>query len=418
MTAVIRFENVSKVYHIGEHELALRHALPRLARALVRRRGTNEQNLLWALRDVSFEVGKGEALGIIGPNGAGKTTILKLLSRITQPTRGRIDVAGRASALIELGAGFHPDLTGRENIYLNAAILGLSQKETERRFDSIVAFSGLEPFVDTPVKRYSSGMYVRLGFAVAAHVEPDVLLVDEVLAVGDAQFRVRCAERMRTLRENGTTVVFISHNMHMVRSMCDRALLLSEGQVCAAGNPAAVISEYEKLSACEAGSEPRDTAQRPAFDNGFGLLRLVEVLPCDPTAEGVLASDRDAQVRIHYSAPVGHAFGRIYVKLVRADGTICSSVHAGIEASAGSDLQRLVGDGVISILYRPLQLAGGVYSVTAEITDVTNCLVIASGQSAPFRVYGPDATVAEGVYVPSVQWAMQPAGSSEPQGIG
>jgi lipopolysaccharide transport system ATP-binding protein len=419
MSAVIRFDNVSKVYQLGESRHSLREALAGLRRGLGSRRSGGADSVLWALRDVSFEVVRGEALGIIGPNGAGKTTILKLLSRITQPTSGRIDVSGRVSALIELGAGFHPDLSGRENIYLNAAILGLPQKETARRFDSIVAFSGLERFVDTPVKRYSSGMYVRLGFSVAAHVEPDVLLVDEVLAVGDAQFRQRCAERMRRLRQNGTTIVFISHNMHMVRTMCDRALLLSEGRVCAAGDPAAVISEYEKLLVFDTSAEPQDAARRPAVHAGAGLLlRAVEVLPVDPGVNGALASDRAAQIRIHYSAPARQPIGRVYVEIAREDGTVCSLVHSGMDASAGPDLQHLVGDGVISVLYQPLQLAGGTYSITVGITDVSDSLVVASVQSAPFRVSGLDATVAQGVYVPSIQWAVQLAGSGGPQAVG
>ena len=219
----IDFEGVSKKYRLGAQG-TLRGTVAALVGR--NREGGEQKRTLWALRDVSFRLSPGESLGLIGPNGSGKTTTLKLLSGITLPAKGRIAVQGRTSALIELGAGFHPELTGLENIYLNGAILGLKRREIARRLEAIIDFSGLKRFIDTPVKRYSSGMYVRLGFAVAAHVEPDVLLVDEVLAVGDASFRHRCIQHMHKLRKNGTTVLFVSHNMHLVREMCDQVLLL------------------------------------------------------------------------------------------------------------------------------------------------------------------------------------------------
>jgi ABC-type polysaccharide/polyol phosphate transport system ATPase subunit len=219
----IQFEQVSKRYRIGRKLPSLREALGGLWKS-------KEEEAHWAVKDVGFEVQPGEALGIIGPNGAGKTTILKLLSKITLPTSGQIRVNGRLSALIELGAGFHGDLTGRENVYLNGAILGLRKSDIRARFDQIVEFAGIGQYLDTPVKRYSSGMYARLGFAIAAHVDPDVLLVDEVLAVGDYAFQQKCYARMDELRAKGTSLVFVTHNMDAIRRVCDRGLVMYRGE--------------------------------------------------------------------------------------------------------------------------------------------------------------------------------------------
>lgn len=234
--SVIKFENVSKGYRIGSGRSSLRDVMARVPRRLFGRNNSQTQAAteLWALKDASFEVRQGEAIGLIGPNGAGKSTTLKLIAGITQPTTGQIEVTGRISSLIELGAGFHPDLTGRENVYLNGTILGLSRKEIDRKFDRIVAFAELEKFIDTPVKRYSSGMYARLGFAVAIHAEPEILLVDEVLAVGDYAFQTKCLNRMTDIRKQGTTLLFVSHNLQAVAEVCERVLLLSSGrmQVC------------------------------------------------------------------------------------------------------------------------------------------------------------------------------------------
>ena len=243
MTA-IQFDRVSKAYRLGSAHLNLRGAVAGLGNRLFGRSQAEDDQTLWALHEVSFEVERGKALALVGPNGAGKTTTLKLLSRIARPTSGRIKVNGRLSAFIELGAGFHPDLSGRENIYLNGSILGLSKKEIDAKLDRIVAFSGLERFLDTPVKRYSSGMYVRLGFAVAVHVEPEVLLVDEVLAVGDMAFQRKCLDKIEEIRSKGTTIVFVSHNMRAVESLCDRAVWLDEGRIRSIGDTLSVVAAY------------------------------------------------------------------------------------------------------------------------------------------------------------------------------
>ena len=202
----------------------------------------------WALRDVSFQVGRGETLGIIGDNGAGKSTLLKLLSGVTSPTSGRITVRGRMSALIEVGSGFHPELTGRENVYLSGSILGMRRREITQKLERIIDFAGVRRFIDTPVKRYSSGMYLRLGFSIAAHLEPDILLLDEVLAVGDVEFQAKCLERINELHSHGRTIVFISHDLSTVEHLCRRVLLLSQGRILADGPPRDVIETYRNLT--------------------------------------------------------------------------------------------------------------------------------------------------------------------------
>jgi len=229
----VECDRVWKKFKKGEIHDSLRDLLPAMVGVLFSRNHRNElhEGEFWALKDVSFQVRRGEAVGIIGPNGAGKSTILKLLSGILEPTLGKVQVKGRLSALIEVGAGFHPDLTGRENIYLNGAILGMRKSETDRKLDEIIAFSGLEDFIDTPVKRYSSGMYARLGFSVAAHVDPEVLLVDEVLSVGDFAFQGKCMRKMKETMSKGATVVYISHNVNSVVELCPRTILLTLGTV-------------------------------------------------------------------------------------------------------------------------------------------------------------------------------------------
>ena len=249
MTPIVKAENLSKVYQIGTRTAGyatLRESLTNAVRApfaTLRRRMERTEDV-WALRDVSFSVMPGEVLGIIGQNGAGKSTLLKILSRITEPTSGRAELYGRAGSLLEVGTGFHPELTGRENIFLNGAILGMTRPEIQRKFDEIVAFAELEKFLDTPVKRYSSGMYMRLAFSVAAHLDPEILVVDEVLAVGDAAFQKKCLGRMRDISTEGRTVLFVSHNMAAIRSLCQRGILLAAGSKVFEGTAAECVDRY------------------------------------------------------------------------------------------------------------------------------------------------------------------------------
>jgi ABC-type polysaccharide/polyol phosphate transport system ATPase subunit len=228
---------------------------------------------MWALQDVSFQVGEGEVVGIIGRNGAGKSTLLKILSRITTPSAGYADVGGRVGALLEVGTGFHPELTGRENIYLNGAILGMGRKSIERKMDQIVEFSGVERFLETPVKRYSSGMYLRLAFAVAAHMDSDVLLVDEVLAVGDASFQKKCLGQMESVASGGRTILFVSHNMGAVRALCQRGIFLDEGRVAYAGDLSDCVQRYFRAIGAISEAPDRRTASGPAR-TGFGQVRI------------------------------------------------------------------------------------------------------------------------------------------------
>ena len=221
---------------------------------------TPSYEVFWALRDVSLEIGHGETAGLVGPNGSGKSTLLKLVAGIIRPTTGRIETYGRIASLLELGAGFHPDLTGRENVYLNASILGLTRKETDRYFDDIVAFAELEPFIDTQVRHYSSGMYIRLGFAVAIHVDPQILIVDEVLAVGDETFQRKCLDRISAFQREGRTIVFVTHSLAMVADICNRAYLLYRGDLAAQGDPDDVIKAYRQRLGEEVPSDAADAA--------------------------------------------------------------------------------------------------------------------------------------------------------------
>ncbi|PWR70707.1 ABC transporter ATP-binding protein [Methanospirillum lacunae] len=261
---VIQIKNLSKQYRLGviSHGLLSKDLQSKWARFLGRddpntkvnsellgfKTGSNEQ--FWALKDISFEVRKGDILGIIGRNGAGKSTLLKILSRVTAPTSGKINVKGRIASLLEVGTGFHPELTGRENIFLNGAILGMTKNEINSKFDEIVSFSGVDKFIDTPVKRYSSGMYVRLAFAVAAHMEPEILVVDEVLAVGDADFQKKCLGKMQEISKGGRTVLFVSHNMPMISSLCNECILLDSGKIKLIGHTSDVIASYQMGNNC------------------------------------------------------------------------------------------------------------------------------------------------------------------------
>lgn len=251
---VVQVENLGKRYKLGEqnHQSSLKSAMGEGIRSLRRtltgrsrrRKPASQSDEFWALQDVSFEIRQGDRVGIVGRNGAGKSTLLKILSRITEPSRGEVRLRGRVASLLEVGTGFHPELTGRENIFLNGAILGMSKAEIQRKFDEIVAFAEVERFLDTPVKRYSSGMYVRLAFAVAAHLEPEILIVDEVLAVGDVQFQSKCLGKMQDVAQDGRTVLFVSHNMAAVRQLCTSAILLQKGQLIMTGTGEQVVSRF------------------------------------------------------------------------------------------------------------------------------------------------------------------------------
>lgn len=286
----IKVDNLSKLYRLGQAEArhdSLGGAVASMLKApfqnfrklksLSEFKDKEDSSVLWALKDVSFKVGEGEVLGIVGRNGAGKSTLLKLLSRITLPSSGSIEIGGRVVSLLEVGTGFHKELSGRENVYMNGTILGMTRKEIDRKFDEIVAFSGVERFIDTPVKRYSSGMQVRLAFAVAAHLEPEIMIIDEVLAVGDADFQKRCLGKMKDVSQQGRTVLFVSHNLLAVQALCSRAILMRNGRNISDGLPAQIISEYLNLQGAELKNLNFDFTDAPGND-GARLLKA-EVVP-------------------------------------------------------------------------------------------------------------------------------------------
>jgi lipopolysaccharide transport system ATP-binding protein len=320
MKPIIRVERVSKKYRLGASraaQMTLREAIMGAARSPVRalrRRSESARGdaTLWALRDVSFEVEPGEVVGVIGRNGAGKSTLLKILSRITEPTSGRAELYGRASSLLEVGTGFHPELSGRENVFLNGAILGMRRGEIRRRFDEIVAFAEVERFIDTPVKHYSSGMHMRLAFAVAAHLEPEILIVDEVLAVGDAQFQKKCLGKMGSVAREGRTVLFVSHNMAAVSNLCRRGIVLEQGRVAYAGTQTEAVARY--LTSCGAqGRSLRDRIDRA----GSGEVRVVAVEVRDDAGRtlDVAASGQDVEICLRYEAAPGFQSSKVIVGL-------------------------------------------------------------------------------------------------------
>jgi len=321
LMSIITVENLSKKYSIGHQRNGQRTLRDVLADTLaapfrrIRRNGgpateNGRKSLVsdrcedfWALKDVSFEVNQGEVVGIIGRNGAGKSTLLKILSRITEPTEGRVRIRGRVASLLEVGTGFHPELTGRENVFLNGAILGMSREEIKRKFDEIVAFAEVEKFLDTPVKRYSSGMYVRLAFAVAAHLEPEILIVDEVLAVGDYEFQRRCLGKMNKVARGGRTVLFVSHNMTAIEELCPQSILLRNGVIASQGPTRQVVSCY--LSSAAAPSQSVWEIDGQIDREGTGHARITRLELLEPDADTPISNllfKQSFRLRMHYHA--------------------------------------------------------------------------------------------------------------------
>jgi lipopolysaccharide transport system ATP-binding protein len=367
MSDSIRVENLSKEYRLGKknQDNMLRERLVNLLKNPFAK-NTNTGETLWALRDVSFSIKEGEVVGIIGKNGAGKSTLLKVLSKITYPTSGRVKVRGRIAALLEVGTGFHEELTGRENIYLNGSILGMKKQEVEAKLDAIVDFAGVDRFIDTPIKRYSSGMRLRLGFAVAAHLEPDVLIIDEVLAVGDAGFQRKCLNAMEEVRSGGRTVLFVSHNMAAVENLCSRCLWIDNGQVRQDGDTGAVIQSYmgtfadtQQVARNLAGLESR---------RGSGEIRYtgIEFLSAEGQPLPVVRSGDRLTIRLHYHAqePVSHpSFG---FRLTTEMGTLVtdtSTWHHDIEIPVIPP-----GDGYIDLDIECLNLLPARYSFSLWLT--------------------------------------------------
>jgi ABC-type polysaccharide/polyol phosphate transport system ATPase subunit len=323
-----------------------------------RRAFTKRRTEMWALQDISFEVREGETLGIVGHNGAGKTTLLKLLSRITVPTQGQIKIRGRLAALIEVGSGFHPELTGRENVYLHGAMLGMRRTEIAVKMNSIVEFSGLEKYIDVPVKRYSSGMYVRLGFSVAAHLEADIVLLDEVLAVGDVAFQAKCLDRISSLREAGRTVIFVSHDLTSVYRVCDRAILLHRGRVLMDGSPRTVVDEYVKSSFGDQSSplesQACDTKPAHCLAVSFGA----------PDDSCPVRTGHPLVARITYQAAIRIPDAVFRLSLYWPSGYLCAQLT---NESSGPPLNLEPGTGSIEFQCPLLPVVPGLYRVDVGI---------------------------------------------------
>ena len=351
MKPIITVEGVSKRYTIGRKESygSLRDevmdALSSPFRRLFGGAESAPDPSVWALKDVSFEVFEGDVLGIIGRNGAGKSTLLKILSRITEPTEGRIEMRGRIASLLEVGTGFHPELTGRENIFMNGALLGMSSREIKAKFDEIVAFSEIEKFLDTPVKRYSSGMYVRLAFAVAAHLEPEILIVDEVLAVGDSAFQKKCLGKMGEVAKGGRTVLFVSHNMAAVRGLCTSALLISQGMLLKKGPTAEIVDSYfatasEGVDCGEVNWQDRSTAP------GGKEMKLVSIRLLDPenTPRSTFDTGKPVRVEVTYEIFETVRGMRVIAQIINSEGIIAfsSTDHNSRPAESAPGVYRTV----------------------------------------------------------------------------
>ncbi len=371
---VISTERLGKRYQLGSRVgyATLRDRLAQLVAGPAQGRATlsarAEDGSIWALQDVSLQVRRGEVLGIIGPNGSGKTTLLKILSRITAPTIGRATLRGRVGSLLEVGTGFHPELTGRENIYLNGAILGMHRVEINDKFEQIVDFSGVERFIDTPVKRYSSGMYVRLAFAVAAHLETEILLVDEVLAVGDAVFQQKCLGKMSQAASDGRTVLFVSHNMAVVRTLCSTAVWLYGGSLQSHGTPEQVIEAY--LSRVGAlGWSSRVVLADRADRSGHGGVRAVGIWLCGSDKQvGIAHTGGETDLVVDYAARQAEPLVKLHVALTISDrhGT---PIFSCTTAMGRSNFRDVAPQGRVRCRLDRLPLIPGTYSVSLRLKD-------------------------------------------------
>jgi lipopolysaccharide transport system ATP-binding protein len=415
---VVRVENLGKQYRYGAGaEGRLAEALQRTVTRLLTRSLPASRETFWALRHVSFDVHPGEVVGVIGRNGAGKSTLLKLLARITLPTEGRIVMHGRVASLLEVGAGFDPELTGRENVFLSGAVLGMRRQEILSKFDQIVAFSGIERFIDTPVKRYSSGMFVRLAFAVGAHLESDILLVDEVLAVGDAEFQRRCLSKMDDVaHQGGRTIVFVSHNMSAVRRLCDRAHLLHGGSVVASGTPSDVIAGHLR----DAGAESQGGVALIAPDaqrigTGDALLRKAALLDSHGEPANELGLAEPFTVRLEFDVSTRLRGCVAEVGVIASDGL---QIATAMNTDGGQPALELEAGRWVIEVRLDLAMLPGSYALTVMIHHENGTTIDAVEAILPFSVSpasrdGSDAfpwAQVRGSVRPPSTWSAVPAG--------
>jgi lipopolysaccharide transport system ATP-binding protein len=385
---IIKVENLSKQYRIGARQASfptLRDSIANAFRAPLAkfRRNGESANTIWALKDINFEVAPGEVVGVIGRNGAGKSTLLKILSRITEPTSGRADIYGRVGSLLEVGTGFHHELSGRENIYLNGAILGMKRNEIGRRFDEIVSFAEIENFIDTPVKHYSSGMYMRLAFAVAAHLEPEVLLVDEVLAVGDVGFQKKCLGKMRDVGRQGRTVLLVSHNMGAVLNLCERVILITNGQVQYEGQTYEGVNSYHQLgyAMCEGEVDLSfHPARRP---EALPLLKTIRLLDGSGAPKGRFMAGEKMMIEFTFDPVIHLANPQFGVGVEDSQG---SRIFAVATYLANSQLPPLRGPCKVTCHIEELILAPGRYILSLSAGEPDNTLLDALECAVAFEV--------------------------------
>lgn len=384
MQPIIRVQGVGKRYHLGGPAApysTLRETIMEMARKPVRAlRKNGDNSTLWALQDLDFEVSPGEVLGIIGRNGAGKSTLLKILSRITEPTVGRVELFGRVASLLEVGTGFHPELTGRENIYLNGSILGMSRKEIERKFDEIVEFSEVEKFLDTPVKRYSSGMYVRLAFAVAAHLQPEILIVDEVLAVGDYAFQQKCLNKMQDVSTGGRTVLFVSHNMGAISRLCQRCIVLDQGRIVASGPTAAAVQTYMTSGLMERA----EYTQNGSVDKAMNLRRVALIDERGEAQSEVRYTDKLRFV-LEYEVNQSVSGASVGMALFTVDGT-CAMATADFDSHNELLGTRAPGRYQTTVEIPPCWLNTGRYTVTIYIANSMSGVVYDQVEAIVFSI--------------------------------
>jgi lipopolysaccharide transport system ATP-binding protein len=386
MRPIIKADHLGKRYRLGTREAAystVREALISAAAAplrMIRRNSNRKEKTLWALRDISFEVQAGEVVGIIGRNGAGKSTLLKILSRVTEPTTGRAELYGRVGSLLEVGTGFHPELTGRENIFLNGSILGMARREIQRKFDQIVSFAEVEKFLDTPVKRYSSGMYVRLAFAVAAHLEPEILVVDEVLAVGDYAFQQKCLNMMRDVSVQGRTVLFVSHNMGAISRLCQRCILLDQGRMVDSGTTARVVQAYMSTGLAQRAEYTQKSDPEKAVN-----LRSVSVVGSDGLPRSEVGYDESPRFVLEYEVNRAVSSASIGIAIFTADGT-CAFASADFDAEPELLAQRLPGTYRAEVEIPSKWLNIGMYSVAVHMANASNGTVYDAVDALIFNV--------------------------------
>ena len=365
--------------------------------AFRRKSGANRTSEFWALRNASFEIKRGENVGIIGLNGAGKSTLLKMLSQIVTPTEGEAKITGRLGALLEVGTGFHQELTGRENVYLYGAILGMSREEVASKFDQIVEFSEIEKFIDTPVKRYSSGMYVRLAFAVAAHLDPDILLLDEVLAVGDFSFQKKCIDLAKSLERRGSTILFVSHNMFSIKTMCPRVIYLRKGEVVFDGPTDEGLRLYEENTKLEALPWFRATEQPPVS------ITNVELLTENGQSRSMFDFGERLRMRISYKTNRPISAPHFVCAIKRSDDVLCCNYSSWGD---GAEFSVIDGEGVVDVLAPPLSLVSDRYSVDILVRENNTGAIVAAQAGPTFHlrheIFEPSAF---GVFHQQARWS-------------